>query len=119
MPEISNSYTPTTWVTGDTITATKLNNLEQGIQNATNTNKLYLCTDTNDTLDRTYNNIKNALLANKNIFLVKTINNQTIYSRLLRLDKTSNYYYAEFFNVGEYQSTSADSNLFIPLSADQ
>lgn len=28
------SYTPTTWVTGDTITATKLNKLEQGIANA-------------------------------------------------------------------------------------
>ena len=28
------SYTPTTWVTGDTITAVKLNNMEQGIANA-------------------------------------------------------------------------------------
>lgn len=28
------AYTPTTWVTGDTITATKLNKLEQGVANA-------------------------------------------------------------------------------------
>lgn len=28
------AYTPTTWVTGDTITATKLNKLEQGVSNA-------------------------------------------------------------------------------------
>ncbi len=28
------SYTPTTWVTGDTITATKLNKLENGVANA-------------------------------------------------------------------------------------
>ena len=28
------SYTPTTWTTGDTITATKLNKIEQGIANA-------------------------------------------------------------------------------------
>ena len=28
------SYTPTTWTTGDTITATKLNKMEQGIANA-------------------------------------------------------------------------------------
>ncbi len=27
------SYTPTTWMTGDTITATKLNKLEQGVAN--------------------------------------------------------------------------------------
>ena len=26
------AYTPTTWVTGDTITATKLNNIESGVQ---------------------------------------------------------------------------------------
>lgn len=31
---VSSSYTPTTWVTGDIITATKLNNIEQGIANA-------------------------------------------------------------------------------------
>ena len=28
------AYTPTTWATGDTITATKLNKLEQGVANA-------------------------------------------------------------------------------------
>ena len=28
------SYTPTTWATGDTVTATKLNKMEQGIANA-------------------------------------------------------------------------------------
>ena len=28
------AYTPTTWVTGDTVTATKLNKMEQGIANA-------------------------------------------------------------------------------------
>ena len=28
------AYTPTTWVAGDTVTATKLNKLEQGVANA-------------------------------------------------------------------------------------
>lgn len=28
------AYTPTTWTTGDTVTATKLNKLEQGVANA-------------------------------------------------------------------------------------
>lgn len=28
------SYTPTNWVTGDTVTATKMNKLEQGVANA-------------------------------------------------------------------------------------
>lgn len=31
---VSSSYAPTTWTTGDIITATKLNNIEQGIANA-------------------------------------------------------------------------------------
>ena len=30
------SYTPTNWQTGDTVTATKLNNMETGINNAAN-----------------------------------------------------------------------------------
>lgn len=32
--EVSSGYTPNTWTTGDIITATKLNNIEQGIANA-------------------------------------------------------------------------------------
>lgn len=31
---VSSSYTPTTWVNGDIITAQKMNNIEQGIANA-------------------------------------------------------------------------------------
>lgn len=31
---VSSNYTPTTWANGDIITATKLNNIEQGIVNA-------------------------------------------------------------------------------------
>lgn len=39
------AYTPTTWVTGDTITAVKLNNMEQGIANA---GGILICTYTDD-----------------------------------------------------------------------
>lgn len=31
---VNSGYTPTTWVEGDIVTATKLNNIEQGIANA-------------------------------------------------------------------------------------
>lgn len=50
------SYTPTTWVTGDTITTTKLNKIEQGIAGAGG-GVSGLCTDTNGTLDKSYNEI--------------------------------------------------------------
>lgn len=111
MPVTSNNYTPTTWVTGDTITATKLNNLEQGIQNASNSNKLYLCTNTAGILDRNYNDIKSALLANKNIFLYVSNETGTYYSMLTDLEEDSNGYYVTFFDGQTYNSGSASSNL--------
>jgi len=50
------SYTPTTWTTGDTITATALNKIENGIASAGG-GVNGLVTDTSDTLDKTYNEI--------------------------------------------------------------
>lgn len=114
MPETSNNYNPTTWITGDTITAEKLNNLEQGIQNATSSNRLYLCTNTSRTLDRTYNDIKNALLANKNIFLLVVDEGTTYYQLLIYLNKEENTYSAKFYNGGTYRASSADAYLVLP-----
>lgn len=46
------AYTPTTWVTGDTVTATKLNKIENGIANA---GSAVIITETNNgTLDKTF-----------------------------------------------------------------
>lgn len=45
------SYTPTTWTTGDTITATKLNKIENGVANA---GSAVIVTETNNTLDKTF-----------------------------------------------------------------
>lgn len=52
------AYTPTTWATGDTITSTKLNKMEQGIANAGN---IMIATDSSTTLDKTFAEIYNAL----------------------------------------------------------
>lgn len=45
------SYTPTTWTTGDIITATKMNKIENGIANA---GSAVIVTETNNTLDKTF-----------------------------------------------------------------
>ncbi len=45
------AYTPTTWVTGDDVTATKLNKIENGIANA---GSAVIITETNETLDKTF-----------------------------------------------------------------
>ena len=43
------AYTPTTWVTGDTVTATKMNKLEQGVANA---GSAMIVTETSGDLDK-------------------------------------------------------------------
>lgn len=50
------SYTPTTWTTGDTITASAMNKIEQGIANAGG-GVSGLCTATSGTLDKSYNDL--------------------------------------------------------------
>ena len=56
------SYTPTNWVTGNTITATKLNKMEQGIADAGG-GASGLCTVTNDTMDKSYSDLLTLLSA--------------------------------------------------------
>ena len=50
------SYTPTTWTTGDTITASALNKIENGIADAGGAT---IITDSSGTLDKTYAEIYN------------------------------------------------------------
>ena len=64
------SYTPTTWQTGDTITAEKLNNMESGIENA---NEPFVITltptaqDYSGTMDKTVAEIDAAYRAGQKI----------------------------------------------------
>lgn len=48
------SYTPTQWNTGDTITASALNKIEQGIANAGSGSGAVIVTDNETALDKTY-----------------------------------------------------------------
>lgn len=62
------SYTPTTWANGDTIDATKLNKMEQGIAGATP--MVVECSSTTPyTLDHTYAEIFNALRAGTPVYI--------------------------------------------------
>ena len=53
------SYTPTTWNTGDTITASAMNKIENGIANAGGGGEVI--TDTSGTLNKTYAEIFNLM----------------------------------------------------------
>ena len=61
------SYTPTTWQTGDTITAEKLNNMESGIENV---NEPFIVTVTGSSADKSYAEIVAAFEADKEVRLV-------------------------------------------------
>ena len=64
------SYTPTTWQTGDTITAEKLNNMESGIEKAVNP-FIVTCTPTaqdfSGTMDKTPEEIDEAYRTGRRI----------------------------------------------------
>ena len=51
------SYEPTNWKSGDTVTSAKLNKMEQGIANA---GGALVVTDTDGTLDKTWQEIHDA-----------------------------------------------------------
>ena len=53
------AYTPNTWATGDTITAAKLNNMEQGIASAGG-GGVFIVNESNGTLDKTWQEISDA-----------------------------------------------------------
>ena len=88
------SYTPTTWAAGDTVTATKLNNMETGIANAANPFVVMLtptALDYSGSMDRTVADIYAAYQAGKEIIF-------RIYSSLREFTdvKVSSVYKDEF-----------------------
>ena len=106
------SYTPTTWTTGDTITATKLNKMEQGIADG---GGLVHYTDTSGTLDCTYNDLLADITAGRLPYISNSGADVT-FGVLVTLD-TVNDYEAWFSSVSGavtcYFSESADSYLVL------
>lgn len=57
------SYTKHTWTDGELVTATKMNNIENGIEEASSGGGVLVVTDTDGTLDKTWQEIHDADLA--------------------------------------------------------
>ena len=106
------AYTPTTWVTGDTVTATKMNKIENGIANAGGGGLVHY-TVTSGTLDCTYNDLLADITAGRLPYISNSSAN-IAYGLLAQLD-TRNDYQAWFLtNNGAssvFYSESADSYL--------
>ena len=68
------SYTPTNWQTGDVVTADKLNKIENGVANGGGVLILESNISENTIeLNASYNDIKEAVLSGKNIFIEQTV----------------------------------------------
>ena len=101
------SYTPTTWTTGDTITATKLNKMEQGIASAGG-GVSGLCTDTSGTLDKSYNDLVAILEGGATPYIFQ---NGTVYT----------FEFAdigEFYEVNFYCAINSDGLMYVASDAD-
>ena len=72
------SYTKTTWAKGDVITATKLNNMENGIANATPFIIEYVIEGSTITLQSTWQEIWDKV-SNGSIPYILTVDNETHY----------------------------------------
>lgn len=114
------SYTPTTWTTGDTITATKLNKMEQGIAGAGGAlicNTTYNNNNAAYTLDTTAGDIYDALLAGKPVYIRYQYGGPENYSGTMsfaQVVRFSNYNYDETLSIyatrcyiGQISSTPA------------
>ena len=103
------SYTPTTWTTGDTITATALNKIENGIANAGGGDILFDIANEDGTLDKTWTEILTACTAGK---IVRVIFNDDGISVAEYVTAVTNeegtYFIYVLGNQGWYQTSSAN-----------
>ena len=120
------SYEKQTWNTGDTITDDKLNHMEDGISSVGSLVVNYVFGESTDTLDKTYAEIRSALLAGKTIFVKKDDSyddpqyGYTLYDyRIVTginekvgtgTEETSREYYVES-NHGNFRANSEDGVL--------
>ena len=99
------SYTPTTWTTGDTITATKLNKIENGIANA---GILFDIGVEEGTLDKTWTEISTAHSAGKIVRVCQSAEGftETLYVVATSVDDGTYFVYIGGVNFW-YQTSSA------------
>ena len=96
------SYTPTTWTTGDTITATKLNKIENGVANAGSVlicNSSYSSQASAYVLDKTVQEIYDALLAGTPAYIKYQYGTPSDYIGTLYLAPIIKIYNYDFTNT--------------------
>lgn len=102
------AYTPTTWVTGDTVTATKMNKLEQGVANAGGAT-FFNITEEDGVLNKTWTEILTAVSSGQiaRIFASGEDFASCLYVYSVNTDEEFWYVYVAGSN-GWYQAASAN-----------
>ena len=105
------AYTPTNWVTGDTVTATKLNKLEQGVANA---GSALIVTSSSvngiETMNKTVQEIYDALSSGTPVyysFTYGTLSDYIGYKYLAPIILLYNYNSANVIRVAVQYTTSS------------
>lgn len=94
------AYTPTNWVTGDTVTATKMNKLEQGVANAGSALIVHYNFSDN-ALDKTYQEIYDAIIGGTPVYLSYIYGNPATYYQCIQrlVPITTIYKYDESLRI--------------------
>ena len=112
------AYTPTTWSSGDTITATKLNKIEQGIVGVGGILGVTATIDSTTgfvTLNKTWQEIHDALIAGENVNIVASVENTVVIYFVDMVDVSNNVYSIHSFNTMDNVNFSTDSASGYPL----
>ena len=101
------AYTPTTWTTGDTITASAMNKIENGIANAGSGDIFFNIADEDGTLDKTWTEILTAMTAGKIARVIIIGENLAVHQYVFTVDYDEEFYFVYVAgNQGWYQTSS-------------
>lgn len=105
------SYTKTTWVTGDIVTAEKLNNLENGLSTVSNNIVIVNATMADEywVLSKTWNEIHDAMIRGKIVIVIMIVDNNVYYGYVGCAEISEEGYYSyviETFNETFYAETA-------------
>lgn len=108
------SYTKTTWSDGDVITVEKLNNIESGVENANSSGSILVAHRASDTLDKTWQEIYDAISAMIPIYCFQEIEDDYGFTYIVdqitsvSYSSENNKYYVEGYQSNYIASSPSD-----------
>lgn len=107
-------YVKNTWETGDVITAEKLNNLEEGVENAS----VFTVPLDGNALTKTWQEIYDAMLAGKSVLIIDTDTypSSICYTSSIWAITDADKYGVEASDAGHYECTSPEGYPSIDIS---